>query len=473
MTGWTASAILVPIVLGLVLLFWSRLGQALRILLAIFGSVVPLASSIVMAVMLRGQPYGMWYSALLSRPSEPMLVVDGLVLLFVLVFSLVWVLALVYSAGYLKDHGGQHEYYGLLLLLLGSVVGLCAARNLALVYLFWEVAGIATWRLVAFYRGERDIGVATKTLVITFVGSTLMLVGFAAIFVQQRTLSIDALSGVALSPGVLVLVLCGIVAKSASVPFYIWLPDAHSVAPSPVSALLSGVVAKIGLLVYLRVFAMSGVVLPDWWPLLVAGIGAAGSLIAAGCALSEMDFKRVLALSTVSQLGYVFVGLAFGGRLGIAAGIIYMVAHCLAKASLFLALGMVERSTGLRRLDELGGLWHSMPLTATLVGVLMMSVIGLPPLLGFFGKFYVVLAAVRGNMLIAVAAIVAAVLTAVYLLRVFRMFLGQARAGVVGREPGLLAATVAVLALVSVAAGILLPFGSGWLGAGLTMVMGR
>jgi formate hydrogenlyase subunit 3/multisubunit Na+/H+ antiporter MnhD subunit len=292
----------------------------------------------------------------------------------------------------------------------------------------------------------------------TLAGSVLMLVGFAIVFVEHQTFSPDRLTGPGLSPWGLLLILAGMVTKSASVPMYVWLPDAHTAAPSPMSAVLSGIVAKIGLIAYIRVFIQSPLVLPDWWPLLVGGVGVVGSLLAAGGALHARDYKRVLAYSTVSQLGYIFVGFAFAGAFGLAAGLIYLVAHCLAKAGLFLAMGVVEKSTHRRDLTELGGLARAMPVTATATAVMMLSIIGFPPLLGFWGKFYVVLAAVRSNLVIAVAALVAAVMTALYMVRLFRMFTGEPREGVTGRESGLMTAVVAVLALTTLALGVAYPW---------------
>jgi formate hydrogenlyase subunit 3/multisubunit Na+/H+ antiporter MnhD subunit len=139
------------------------------------------------------------------------------------------------------------------------------------------------------------------------------------------------------------------------------------------------------------------------------------------------------------------------------AGVVYLVAHALAKAGLFLAMGHVEHSTGSRDRRELGGLMRTMPVTATAVALLMLSIIGVPPLLGFFGKFYVVVAAVRANLVLAAGAILAAVLTMLYMLRLFRIFLGEPRNGVIGSEGWAMTTPVVVLAALTAGLGIGFP----------------
>ncbi|MFO7639169.1 MAG: complex I subunit 5 family protein [bacterium] len=458
MSGLLGAAILVPVVSGFLLLLLRRLPRAARNALAVLTSAATLALVVLLWLRAGTGSHGLWPMGILRVLPSPLMVVDGIGLLLASVFGFVWLLVTLYSTSYLKDYEYQDDYFGFLLIMLGALVGLCFARNMLMIYLFWELAGVATWRLVAFYRSDREIAAAQKTLLITFAGSVLMLVGFAAVFVEHQTFSPDRLTGPGVSPWALFLILAGMVTKSASVPMHVWLPDAHTAAPSPMSALLSGIVAKIGLIAYIRIFIQSPLVMPDWWPLLIGGIGVLSALLAAGGALHADDYKRVLAYSTVSQLGYIFIGFAFAAAFGPVAGIVYLVAHCLAKSGLFLAMGVVEKATHRRSLAELGGLGRTMPVTATATAVLMLSIIGFPPLLGFWGKFYVVLAAVRGNLVIAIGALVAAVMTALYMVRLYKMFTGESREGVVGRESGLMTAVVAVLALVTLALGVLYPW---------------
>lgn len=458
MIGLVTAAILVPIGLGLILLIARRMPAGLRNTLALLGTVSVLGMLVALWMKAGTGSHSLWYFGVLVVQTSPMFLVDGVGLLFAVLFGFVWLLATVFSTSYLRGYKFQHEYYSFLLIMLGALVGLCLSQNILMMYLFWELAGVATWRLVAFYRGEREIAAARKTILITFAGSVLMLVGFAMVYIEQYTFAVTYLPGGTWSLLSALLVLVGMLTKSASLPFYIWLPDAHTAAPSPMSALLSGVVAKIGLIAYLRVFIQGQMQLPDWWPMLVAGLALGGSLVAAGCALWEKDYKRILALSTVSQLGYILIGFALSPGLGLTAAVVYLVAHSLAKAGLFMAMGSVERATHRRSIDELGGLGRTMPVTAVAAAFLMFSIVGLPPLLGFFGKLYVVVAALRAGLLVvAIGALAAAVMTVLYMLRLFRVFVGEPRPGTTGRDAPVMTAVVTVLAVASLALGLLFP----------------
>jgi formate hydrogenlyase subunit 3/multisubunit Na+/H+ antiporter MnhD subunit len=446
-------AVLTPAVLGIVLLLLRNLAVSLRWGIALAASALTLGLVIWMQVLSDGRVFSFG-----TAPDmlAPFFRIDGVGLMLAVLFGTIWLLVVVYSFDHMRNAGHQDDYYGYLLLMLGAMVGFCFSWNAIALYIFWEMAGVCTWRLVAHRRTNLEIATANRTLLITFSGSVLMLVGFAMVFVDRRSFDLSVGAG-PVGPWAAVLILAGMVTKSASLPLYVWLPDAHAAAPSPVSALLSGVVAKIGLIAYLRLFVQSHVLLPAWWTWLVGGLGVSGALVAAGLALRENDIKRILGFSTVSQLGYVFLGFAVVSGLGAVAGIVYLVAHALAKAGLFLAMGSVEHNTGRRDRRDLGGLVRGMPVTATAVALLMLSIIGIPPLLGFFGKFYVVVAAVRANLVLATGAILAAVLTLLYMLRLYRVFLGEPRDGAGGSESWAMTVPVVVLAALTTGLGIGFP----------------
>jgi multicomponent Na+:H+ antiporter subunit A len=447
-------AVLVPAGLGVMLLLLRRIGSGLRGTIALFGTASTLA--IVFWLWVR---YGGAVASCGSSPQmlAPFFRVDAVGLLLATLFGVIWLLVVLYSLGYMRGQEHQDDYYGFLLLMLGAMTGFCFSWNVIALYIFWELAGVSTWRLVAHRRSDLEVATANRTLLITFCGSVLMLVGFAILFVESGSFDVAVIAGRAISPWAAVLVLVGMITKSASLPLYVWLPDAHTAAPSPVSALLSGVVAKIGLIAYLRVLVQSRVLLPHWWMWLVAVLAVCGALVAAGVALRENDIKRILGFSTVSQLGYVFLGFAVASGLGVVAGVVYLVAHALAKSGLFLAMGLVEHSTGRRDLNDLGGLMRSMPVTATAVGLLMLSIVGIPPLLGFFGKLYVVVAVTRVSPVLAAGAVVAAVLTLLYMLRLYRVFIGGPRDGVVGHESWVMTTPVVVLAALTTGVGFCFP----------------
>jgi formate hydrogenlyase subunit 3/multisubunit Na+/H+ antiporter MnhD subunit len=454
---WTA--VLAPILVGVVLLVFRRLGTTVRNVAAVLVSAISLGTVVALWRLTGG--LGRMFNV------GPLFALDNIGLLLATVFGLIWLLVTLYSLFYMVPHGHHDDYYGFLLIMLGSIVAFCFGRNLVVLYTAWEIAGLTTWRLVAFYRRDAEVAIAGRTLLITFTGSVLMLVGLALVYLDYGALETTALAGARLDTLPAVLLLAGMVTKSASLPLYVWLPDAHTAAPSPMSALLSGIVAKLGLVAYVKLFLQSGVILPDWWMWLVAGLGLAGALVAGGCALRENDIKRVLAFSTVSQLGYIFIGFALATSIGLAAGVIYLVAHALAKAGLFMALGIVEHSTHERDIRQLRGLAQGMPVTAAATALLMLSIIGLPPLFGFFGKFYVLVAAVPQSLLVAAGAAVAAVLTLLYMVRLYRIFVGETGSGAAGHESWLMTACVFLLALVSTGLGVAFPFLADTVGRGL------
>ena len=381
---------------------------------------------------------------------------DGISLIFALVFSFIGLVALIYSFPYMAEYENQREYYFMTCLMIASLIGVSFSRNLILFYVFWEIAAIAVWRLVGFYREEKIVWIADKTFLMTFLGSSFMLMGFTLLYIQSGSLDLIQLRGA--TPSILntalFLIFLGIIAKSAILPLHTWLSDAHPVAPSPMSAILSGVEVEVGLLGFLRIFVwMAGV---SWnWILTIAVLS---SLIGAGAALLEKDIKRIIAYSTVSQVGYILLGFALFKEMGIIAGLLYFMVHAVAKAGLFLGAGVVERKYKTRDITRLGGLMRTSPVFG--IGFLfsVFSIAGFPPFGGFYAKLMVIMSAVKeGHLWIATLAIVAAILTMLYLFRLFNgIFMGkEVEAKGEFAPPGkLMIGCVVLLGIISLAIGI-------------------
>ncbi len=381
---------------------------------------------------------------------------DGISLIFALIFSFIGLIALIYSITYMKEQENQREYYFMTSLMIASLIGVSFSRNLILFYVFWEIAALATWRLVGFYRKERIVLIADKTFLMTFLGSSFMLLGFILLYVQNGTLDLVQLRGITSLNGniALLLIFLGIIAKSAILPLHTWLSDAHPVAPSPMSAILSGIEVEIGLLGFLRIFVwMTGI---SWnWILTLAMIS---SLIGAGAALVEKDIKRIIAYSTVSQVGYILLGFALLTKVGVIAGLLYFMVHAVAKAALFLGAGVVERRYKTRDITKLGGLMKASPVFG--IGFLfsVFSIAGFPPFGGFYAKLMVIMGAVEeGHLWIATLAIIGAILTMLYLFRLFNgIFMGKkVESGVESLPSGkLMIGCVVFLGIISLAMGI-------------------
>ena len=388
------------------------------------------------------------------------LTADALAVFMAVVSSLVGALIMLFSWDYISHYGNQNEYYMMAVLFLGAMMGLVFSTNLIFLYVFWEITGIASWRLIGFYRGTTDVLRADKAFLVTGFGALVMLVGILAVYGQTGTFDLEGMKGTVLPWTVSTLLLVGMLSKSATLPFHTWLPDA-GVAPSPVTALLhAAVLVKIGVYVFARVF-LATFSLDEQLRLVVIIIAAASALVSAGAALRETDIKRIVAYSTVSQIAFIFLGLATGNALGAVGALLYILMHGLAKAGLFLSAGIVEQNAGTKDITKLGGLIKTMPVTAVSFLFCAFSVMGIPPMGGFFSKYMVISSALgAGQIALGAVFMAGAVLTILYLFRLFsHVFLGEAKSGAPAREKSMLmVACVAVLAVLSLAGGLL----AGW-----------
>jgi proton-translocating NADH-quinone oxidoreductase chain M len=388
------------------------------------------------------------------------LLADGLAVFVGASSSLISFIIVIYSFDYIDHYDHQNEYYLMVVLFLGSMMGLVFSGNLILLFIFWELTAIASWRLIGFFRKEGDILRANKAFLVTVFGALLMLVGFVMLW--QSTGSFDLteiktrLQGSPISDLALILILAGILSKSATFPFHTWLPDA-GVAPSPVTSLLhAAVLVKIGVYVFARLFVVS-FSYSAFGHSLVLVLAAASALISAGAALVETDLKRIIAYSTVSQIGFIFLGFAAGTSIGVTGALLYILMHGLAKGGLFLCAGIVEQQTHTKDITRLGGLWRTMPITALSFLLCALSVMGVPPFGGFFSKAMVIMGAVEaGRPWIAATFVLGAVFTILYLLRVFnRVFLGESADDPHPREGSrTMVGSVATLTVLSVVAGV-------------------
>jgi len=297
-------------------------------------------------------------------------------------------------------------------------------------------------------------------------GALMMLLGFIMIYQQtgsfdlsviKASLKINPLTNLAAA-----FILFGILSKSATLPFHTWLPDA-GVAPSPVTALLhAAVLVKIGVYVYARLFIVTFTV-PEIWHTIIPIVAAASALVSAGAALIETDIKRIVAYSTISQIGFIFLGLAVGNEIGIAGGLIYILMHGIAKGGLFLCAGIVEQKTHIKDITKLGGLIYTMPVTAVSFLLCAFSVMGIPPFGGFWSKYMVITGAVSARQFALASVFVAgAFLTLIYLFRLFMLvFMGEAKADNPKEGSFTMVSSVATLAFLSLISGILINYISG------------
>ncbi len=354
---------------------------------------------------------------------------DAFALFCALASSFVSAIIVFYSFEYLKPYKNQNEYYFIVILFLGSMMGIIFSANLIFLYTFWEMTALASWRLIGFFRKDDYVRRANKAFMMTAAGAFLMLIGFIMLGEQAGTFDFDGIRSTIPAGTVrdvtVILILCGIFAKSATFPFHTWLADA-GVAPSPVTALLhAAVLVKIGIYVYARLF--NSVIIPsDEMRIAVLMIITISAFVSGGAALIEKDIKRIIAFSTVSQLAFMFLGFAVGSPLAFAASTLFILMHSTAKAGLFLSAGIIEHETHTKDITKMGGLFKVIPITAVAFLLCMASIIGVPPMGGFFSKMFLITGTAAGFPVVAVIFIVAATLTLLYMLRLYyKVFLAK------------------------------------------------
>ena len=291
----------------------------------------------------------------------------------------------------------EFRFANLLLLILASMNGIVLVRDLFALYVFLEITAVATLVLIVVERGRTAFEGAFKYMVLGAVATSLILLGLGLLFIVVGSTSFDAVATALASTKVnpltlvaLALFLSGLAIKGGMVPFHGYLPDAYSSAPSQVSVLLAGVVTKAsGVYTLIRlvsaVFGNSARIQPV---LLV--IAAASIVIGALTALTQKDMKRMLAYSSISQVGYIVLGLAAGNKVGLAGAVLHLFNHSIFKTCLFVNTAAVEKEAGTCDMDQLGGISAKMPVTGTTSVIAFLSTAGVPPLSGFWSKLLII-----------------------------------------------------------------------------------
>ena len=320
---------------------------------------------------------------------------DGLSLLFALLISFIGIFIVVYAGGYLRGDPNLGRFYLTLLAFMAAMLGLVLSDNLITLFVFWELTSLTSFFLVGYkHQYEASRTSALQALLVTGLGGLAMLAGFLLLGSVAGTYTISelltqpdtvrAIQGHALYLPTLLLVLLGAFTKSAQFPFHFWLPNAMA-APTPVSAYLhSATMVKAGIYLLARLSPALGGTAAWLWLLGAAGLLTV--LTAGALALKQRDLKKLLAYSTLVALGLLTMLLAVGTPAAVKAAMVFLLAHSLYKASLFMVAGTVDHQAGTRDVTELSGLVRVMPLTFVAALFAAFSTAGLPPKLGFIGK---------------------------------------------------------------------------------------
>ncbi len=398
--------------------------------------------------------------------------VDQLTAMMLVVVTLVAMLVQIYSIGYMHGDPRFPRFFAYLSLFSAAMLGLVIADNLLLFFICWELVGLTSYLLIGFwFEKPSAMRAAKKAFIVTRVGDVGLLLGLILLYSNTGTVNfhemfaqIPNLLNVSLTIGtwsipilplVGLLLFAGAVGKSAQFPLHVWLPDAME-GPTPVSALIhAATMVAAGVYLVGRTYPVFAYSEHSISLMVVAIIGAITALMAATIATVQNDIKRVLAYSTISQLGYMMLGLGLG-PIGYTAGLFHLMTHAFFKANLFLGSGSVIHGTGTQDMREMGGLAKKMPKTywTFLLGTAALA--GVPGFAGFFSKDEILLGAYHHNIWLFGAGLVAAFLTAFYMTRLMAMtFWGEPRDHRVHahESPWVMTVPLIVLGALSIVAG--------------------
>jgi NADH-quinone oxidoreductase subunit M len=444
-------------------------------LVALVGSGITLLVTLFAFAGFNGTINGPIFQLLEQRPWFPILNIgyslgiDGPGLLMILLTAFLTVAAVWFSLDKVTER--EKEYYALLLALEATVIGAFASLDLILFYVFFEACLVPAYFLIGIWGGRNRVRAGTKFFVYTVVGSLVMLVSIIALYIQTGTFNVieiqQKLTANPLSMEAELLIFLGFAVafavKTGLFPFHTWLPDAYAEAPAPVTALLSGAMAKLGTFGFLRFGVM---LLPDGaqsastFLIILAVISILyGGLVAA----VQRDVKRVLAYSSISHLGFVVAGVFSGTNPGLSGATLQMVNHGITSGMLFLMVGMLYARRGSTNIHALGGIWEQMPLFGRFFLIATLSSVGLPLTNGFVGEFQILLGTFQNYPVLAGIGTTGVIVSAIYMLGMFqRAMYGPVERAEVRRlsdlspsETGLLSVFVVLVFLLGIQPGIL------------------
>ncbi|HBA59216.1 MAG TPA: NADH-quinone oxidoreductase subunit L [Elusimicrobia bacterium] len=398
---------------------------------------------------------------------------DGLSILLVGLIYLVALCVTFFSAEFLPEEmPNRSAYYSLIMVSVAAMCGVVTTSDFFTLYVFIEVLAVTSFALITTDDSRAGVEGALKYFFLTFPASALIMIGISLLLLTLGSLSYDSLrlvmaSGIPSGPVVfgMALITLGFLIKSGVVPFHAWTPDAYQGAYAPVSAHLGGIVTKIsGVYAVLKISTLMNFA-EGMAPGLSGGIMFLGMLsIAVGAlaALKQKDFKRMLAFSSISQVGYIILAAGLGTPLAIIGAIFHLVNHATFKTVLFLNSASLEKSAGTTDMEKLGGMEHSMPWTSWTSVIALLSTAGVPPLSGFWSKLLIILALWQyGFKTYAVLALLFSIVTLAYfMLMQKKVFFGK-KSAASERSPEVscaLLTPVIVMSAVIVAVGLLFPY---------------
>ncbi len=397
------------------------------------------------------------------------LVWDPLSQLLILIVSIITLAVTLFALPYMQQYTAQNKFYSLYLLMIAGMNGVILTGDFFNLFVFLEIASIASYALVAFGVEAEELEASFKYLVLGGVSSSIILLGIALLYSVTGTLNMADMSNVihqGISKNLLfftfALFLMGFGLKSAMVPFHAWLPDAHPSAPAPISAMLSGLIIKaLGIYCVARIFFVIMGIVPIIRTVLLV-LGGLSMVVGVFLAVGQWDFKRLLAYHSISQMGYVMVGIGLATPLGILGGLFHLLNHAVFKSLLFLCSGAFEYTTGTRQLKQLGGLMKKMPWTGTSCSIAALSISGVPPFNGFWSKLVIIIALFQAKFyFLGAVTVFVSFMTLISFVKVQKYSLFGSlpkRLQDIKEVPALMITGMVILAILCIGLGVLYPF---------------
>ncbi len=362
-------------------------------------------------------------------------ILDGLSWIFALIVSGIGVLVFLYAHVYMQAYEQKERFYFHLLLFSGAMLGLVLSGNLIQLFIFWELTSVLSFLLISFFHQKEEARKAAfQSFYLTAFGGLSLLAGIillgtivdsyeVSVWIQQAS---EIKSSQLYLPG-LILILGGVITKSAQFPFHFWLPGAMQ-APAPVSSYLhSATMVKAGVFILVRLNPALGGTME--WTYIIPVVGVFTMLVGSYLAITQTDIKAILAYTTISALGILVLLTGIDTTLSMKAALVFLFVHAFYKATLFMVAGFIDKKTGTRDIRELGGLIKYLPVTFVISALALLSMAGLPPMLGFLGKELIYEAKVQSpgiaNMMLILGVTSNIFMVAVSLFFLYRVFLGK------------------------------------------------
>jgi len=362
-----------------------------------------------------------------KAPIGIILVADSLSIFMLIIVSFIALTSLIFSVHYIRHLSPSWNYYALFMLLVTGMNGVIATGDLFNMFVFVEITLFAAYALVAYGNRAEEFEASFKYAIMGSISSAFVLLGIGITYAMTSTLTLANIAEVLKQKDPMVslwiggIFLAGFGLKAAIMPFHAWLPDAHSSAPAPISAMLSGVLIKaLGVYVLIRLFfnVLGGIAIFNE---VFVILGTISILVGGFLAMGQWDFKRLLAYSSISQVGYIFLGIGLGTWLGILGAVFHLLNHAIFKSLLFYNAGSLETAFGTRDLRKMGNVAKALPVTSFTSMVASLSISGVPPFNGFFSKLIIIIAAIQaGRPIYAFLAAIGSLITLAYYMKVQR-----------------------------------------------------